>query len=59
MPKGFQFPLEKPAPALWLSIADDAEGPNPRTEQRGFDSLSVFGRLTPEATVEQARAILA
>jgi putative ABC transport system permease protein len=58
MPMGFQFPLERPAPALWLSIADDAEGPNPRTEQRGFDSLSVFGRLKPEATVEQARADL-
>jgi predicted permease len=58
MPKGFQFPLGKPAPALWLSIADDAEGPNPRTEQRGFDSLSVFGRLKPGATVEQARADL-
>jgi putative ABC transport system permease protein len=58
MPKGFQFPLEKPAPALWLSIADDAEGPNPRTEQRGFDSLSVFGRLKPESTIEQATADL-
>jgi ABC-type antimicrobial peptide transport system permease subunit len=58
MPKGFQFPLEKPAPALWLSIADDAEGPNRRTEQRGFDTLSVLGRLKPEATVEQARADL-
>jgi putative ABC transport system permease protein len=58
MPKGFQFPMEKPAPALWLSIANDAEGPNPKTEQRGFDSLSVFGRLKPEATVEQARADL-
>jgi predicted permease len=58
MPRGFQFPLENPAPALWLSIADDAEGPNPRTEQRGFDSLSVLGRLKPEATIEQARADL-
>jgi putative ABC transport system permease protein len=58
MPKGFQFPMEKPAPALWLSIANDAEGPNPKTEQRGFDSLSVFGRLKPEATVEHARADL-
>jgi len=58
MPKGFQFPLEKPAPALWLSIAEVAEGPNPRTEQRGFDSLSVFGRLKAGATVEQARADL-
>jgi predicted permease len=58
MPKGFQFPLEKPAPALWLSIAEVAEGPNPRTEQRGLDSLSVFGRLKPGVTVEQARADL-
>ncbi|MEA2262505.1 MAG: putative transport system permease protein [Acidobacteriaceae bacterium] len=58
MPRGFQFPLEKPAPALWLSIADHAEGPNPRTEQRGFDSLNVIGRLKPDATVEQARADL-
>ncbi|MGB8538391.1 MAG: ABC transporter permease [Acidobacteriaceae bacterium] len=58
MPKGFQFPMEKPAPALWLSIANDAEGPNPKTEQRGFDSLSVFGRLKPEATVERAKAEL-
>ncbi len=58
MPKGFQFPLEKRAPALWLSIAEVAEGPNPRTEQRGFDSLSVFGRLKPGATIEQARADL-
>jgi predicted permease len=58
MPKGFQFPLENPAPALWLSIADDADGPDPKTEQRGFDSLSVVGRLKPEVTVEQARADL-
>ena len=47
MPKNFRFPLENPAPALWLSLADDAEGPNPKTEQRGSDSLSVLGRLKP------------
>ncbi len=58
MPKGFQFPLENPAPALWLSMADDAEGPNAKTEQRGFDSLSVLGRMKPGVTVEQARADL-
>src|ERR1700677_4086431 len=36
MPKGFQFPLENPAPALWLSLARDAEGKEPKTGQRGF-----------------------
>lgn len=58
MPKGFQFPLENPAPALWLSLSDDADGPNPKTGQRGFDSLSVVGRLKPGVTVEQAKADL-
>ena len=26
MPKSFQFPLDEPAPALWISMASDAEG---------------------------------
>jgi predicted permease len=56
MPKGFQFPLEGPAPALWISLSDDADGKDPRTGQRGFDSLSVVGRLKPGVTLEQARA---
>jgi predicted permease len=58
MPKGFLFPLENPAPALWLSIATDAEGKEPKTSQRGFDSLAVIGRLKPGVTVEQAKADL-
>jgi putative ABC transport system permease protein len=58
MPKGFQFPQENPAPALWKSIADGAEGKDPVTSQRGYDALDVIGRLKPGVTVEQAKADL-
>jgi predicted permease len=58
MPKGFQFPQENPAPALWKSIAGDAEGKDPVTSQRGYDALDVIGRLKPSVTVEQAMADL-
>ena len=58
MPKGFQFPQENPAPALWKSIAGDAEGKEPATSQRGYDALGVIGRLKPGVTVEQAKADL-
>jgi predicted permease len=56
MPKGFQFPVQNPGPALWISLAEDAEGK--KTGQRGFDVLSVVGRLKPGVTVEQAKADL-
>jgi predicted permease len=56
MPKGFQFPLENPAPALWISMADDAAGK--KTSQRGFDVLSAIGRLKTGVTPEQAKADL-
>ena len=39
MPEGFQYPLENPGPALWLSLADDAGGKDPATGQRGFNVL--------------------
>jgi predicted permease len=58
MPKEFQFPLENPAPALWKSIAEDAEGKDAQTAQRGFDVLGVIGRLKPGVTIEQAKADL-
>ena len=58
MPKGFQFPQENPAPALWKSIAGGAEGKDPVTSQRGYDALDVIGRLKPGVTVEQAKADL-
>ncbi len=58
MPKGFQFPLGNPAPALWKSLAEEGEGKEPATGQRGFDVLGVIGRLKPKATQEQAKADL-
>ena len=58
MPNGFQFPIGGPAPSLWKSLADDAVGKSPMTEQRGFDALSVIGRLKPGVTEAQATADL-
>jgi putative ABC transport system permease protein len=58
MPKGFQFPLGNPGPALWKSLAEDAEGKDPKTGQRGFDTLGIIGRLKPGVTQEQAKADL-
>jgi len=58
MPKSFEFPIENPSPVLWKSIADEAEGKDPATQQRGFDTLNVIGRLRPGVTVEQAKADL-
>ncbi len=58
MPKGFQFPFENPAPVLWTSLADDATGDHPATQQRGFDELSLVGRLRPGVTAAQAGADL-
>jgi len=58
MPKEFQFPLGRPAPALWKSLADDADGKEPETQQRGFDVLGVIGRLRRGVTAEQAQADL-
>ena len=54
MPKGFEFPLENPGPALWISIANDVEGK--KTSQRGFDVLQVIGRLKPGASVDEAKS---
>src|SRR5215469_1059775 len=58
MPKGFEFPVENPAPVLWKSIADEAEGKSPTTQQRGFDTLGMIARLRPGVTVAQAKADL-
>ena len=56
MPKGFQFPLENPAPAMWISIGEDAAGK--KTSERGYDVLSAIGRLRPGVTPQQAKADL-
>lgn len=58
MPPGFQFPLQGPAPELWISLASDADGATPTTSQRGLNMLGVIGRLKPGVTQEQAKADL-
>lgn len=58
MPKGFQFPIQNPAPALWVSLADDATGKDPMTGQRGAEALTLVGRLKPGVTIQQANADL-
>jgi predicted permease len=56
MPKGFYFPVDHADAAFWISMARDAEGDHPSTTQRGYNQLSVVGRLRPGVTLEQARA---
>lgn len=58
MPKGFQFPLGNPGPELWKSLAQDAEGKEAATAERGLDVLGVIGRVKPGIAAEQARADL-
>lgn len=58
MPKDFHFPLGNPSPEMWLSVAQDAEGKDSKTSQRGFDCLDLVGRLKPGVTTEQAKADL-
>lgn len=62
MPKSFQFPFDNPAPQLWLSAAVDADtsgkGNDSTATQRGYDTLSIIGRLKSGVTVEQAKADL-
>ncbi len=53
MPRGFQFPLDGPPTALWVSIADDAAGK--KTGMRGYDVLSAIGRLKPGVTAQQGK----
>ena len=61
MPRGFEFPIQNPAPLLWTSVGDDAYDPvsnEPVTGERGAHLLDVVGRLKPGVTVEQAQADL-
>lgn len=58
MPKGFEYPIQNPAPALWTTLADDAVGKRAATSARGADMLSVVARLKPGVTLPQATADL-
>ncbi|HEU4509149.1 MAG TPA: ABC transporter permease [Pyrinomonadaceae bacterium] len=56
MPPGFEFPIQNEPPQLWTTIAIDAAGSEPVTDQRGAHFLRVIGRLKPGVTHEQAQA---
>ena len=58
MPKGFEYPIQNPAPALWTTLADDAVGKRAATSARGADMLSVIARLKPGVTLAQATSDL-
>jgi predicted permease len=58
MPKGFEFPIQTPAPQLWTSLADDATDKDPITAQRGAHMVNLVGRLKPGVSVAQANADL-
>jgi putative ABC transport system permease protein len=60
MPKGFEFPIQNPAPVLWTSLGVDAYDPggDPMTSERGAHLLDVIGRLKPEVIADQARGDL-
>ncbi|HKD07931.1 MAG TPA: ABC transporter permease [Bryobacteraceae bacterium] len=58
MPRNFQFPLDSPPSAMWLSLADVADGKNPKTTQRGYDSLDLVGRLRAGVSLDQGKSDL-
>src|SRR5438105_1664637 len=56
MPHGFEFPIQNEPLDLWTTIADDASGATPITNQRGAHFLHVIARLKPGVSEAQAQA---
>ena len=56
MPAGFEFPIQNDPVELWTTIAGDASGKTPVTNQRGAHFLQAVGRLKPGVTIDQAQA---
>jgi putative ABC transport system permease protein len=56
MPASFEFPIQNEPVELWTTIAGDASGSTPVTNQRGAHFLQVIGRLKPGVSMEQAQA---
>jgi putative ABC transport system permease protein len=55
MPGAFEFPIQNEPVELWTTVAGDAAGKEPITNQRGAHFLRVIARLKPEVTREQAQ----
>src|SRR6266496_1525539 len=56
MPRTFQFPIQNEPVELWTTVAGDASGKEPITDQRGAHFLKVIARLKPGVSQEQAQA---
>lgn len=56
MPAGFEFPIQNDPVELWTTIAGNASGSSPVTNQRGAHFLRVIGRLKAGVGSEQAQA---
>jgi putative ABC transport system permease protein len=56
MPATFEFPIQNDPVDLWTTIAGDAAGKTPVTDQRGAHFLRVIARLKPGVTEEQAQS---
>ena len=56
MPATFELPAQHEPIDLWTTIAGDASGKSPVTDQRGAHFLRVIARLKPGVTEEQADA---
>ncbi|HEX6729405.1 MAG TPA: ABC transporter permease [Pyrinomonadaceae bacterium] len=56
MPRSFEFPIQNEPVDLWTTIAIDASGTSPVTEQRGAHFLRAIARLKPGVTATQAQA---
>jgi len=58
MPAGFSFPIQTPAPDLYLSLAEDTKSEFGLFDSRGAAVLNLIGRLKPGATLAQEQADL-
>ncbi len=56
MPRAFQFPIQNEPVELWTTVAGDASGKEPITEQRGAHFLNVIARFKPGVSQAQAQA---
>jgi putative ABC transport system permease protein len=56
MPRAFQFPIQNEPVELWTTVAGDASGKEPITDQRGAHFLRVIARLKPGVNQDQAQA---
>ncbi len=56
MPRAFQFPIQNEPVELWTTVAGDASGKEPITNQRGAHFLRIIARLKPGVSQDQAQA---